>query len=382
MDELKKIFLVSRCAWTLYNFRAGLIHALKDTGHIVVAAGAGGDGYESKVESLGIVYVRLPIDKRGMHPGADLKLFWNLYRWYRRERPDIVHHFTIKPVIYGSIAARIAGVPKIVNTVTGLGYVFTEEKGFLLRTVVKLIYRLALSCATFTFFQNKEDQALFLKKHMVSYKKSGLLRGSGVDIKRFSPQYGLNKSKVILHEKSLTFLMIARLLRHKGVYEFVEAARLLKLNYKDVKFQLLGGRDERNPSVVSKKDLEIWKKEGVVEWLGEAEDIRPLLADADVVVLPSYREGTPRSLLEAAAMGKPLVASDVVGCREVVEDGMNGFLVPPKDGVSLAVAMEKMIQNPRLCFQMGMAGREKIVREFDEVKVVEKIINFYDREKQ
>ena len=371
MDAIKKIFLVSRCSWTLFNFRTGLICALKEAGHFVVGGGAGGDGYEAKVESLGILFVRLPLDKRGIHPGADLKFFWSLYRWYRKEKPDIVHHFTIKPVIYGSIAARLAGVPKIINTVTGLGYVFTEEKGFLLRGIVEWLYRLALSSATFTFFQNKDDLGLFLKKRMVSPKKAGLLAGSGVNTDHFSP-------RARLHEKPLTFLMIARLLRHKGVHEFVEAARLVKKEYPDFYFQIVGGRDERNPTVVSQNDLNRWKKENVIVWLGEVEDVRSVVEKADVVVLPSYREGTPRSLLEAASMGKPLIATDVTGCREVVEDGVNGFLVPSKDVQALAEAMRKMILDSPLRFRMGKAGREKILREFDETAVVQKIIDVYD----
>jgi glycosyltransferase involved in cell wall biosynthesis len=373
----KKIILVSRCAWTLYNFRAGLMRALRQRGHTVVAGGAAGDGFEPKIEALGVPFVPLPVDKKGVNPRADVALFWTLYRWYRRERPDVVHHFTIKPVIYGSIAARLAGVPRIVNTITGLGYVFTEEHVTWLRRLVEWQYHIALACAHFTFFQNQDDQRVFLTHHLVKPAKTGLLPGSGVDCQAFMPCPGMP----LASSKPLTFLMVARLLRDKGVYEFVEAAQMVKADFPQIKCLLLGRRDERNPTVVSKKDLDLWQSEGVTNWLGEVTDVRPLIAQADVVVLPSYyREGIPRSLLEAAAMGKPLITTDAVGCREVVDDGVNGLLVPVRDANALAQAMRYMIAFPAVRERMGKAGREKMEREFDERFVLEKTLQLYTQE--
>src|SRR5262245_38869151 len=324
---MKKIILVSRCAWTLYNFRAGLLRALKNKGHKVIGGGAGGDGFEKYIVDLGVPFVSLPVDKRGINLLADLRLFWTLYRWYRCERPAVVHHFTIKPVIYGSIAARLAGVPRIVNTVTGLGYVFIEDGVTWLRYLVKWLYSIALACAHFTFFQNRDDLTYFAAHGLIRREKAGLLPGSGVDCSFFTPAVTGFRSP----DAPVTFLLVARLLRVKGVEEFVEAARLVKQEIPTSRFQLLGPRDERNPTVVSVHQLENWQEEGIITWLGEKSDVRPVMAQADVIVLPSYyREGTPRALLEAAAMAKPIITTENVGCREVVDDGVNGLLVPVK----------------------------------------------------
>lgn len=370
----KKIILVSRCAWTLYNFRAGLIETLKRYGHTVIGGGAAGDGFEPRIEALGVPFVPLPVDKKGINLRADIELLWTLYRWYRRERPDVIHHFTIKPVIYGSLAARLAGVPRIVNTVTGLGFVFIEEEMEWLRRLVERLYRLALACAHFTFFQNQDDLEAFASRRLVKRSKAGLLPGSGVDTEFFVPCSNTTPEA----DRPLTFIMVARLLRHKGVCEYVEAARRVKLEFPDVQFQLLGRRDERNPSVVLQEDLDRWQADDVITWLGEVPDVRPIVAKADVVVLPSYREGIPRSLLEAAAMGKPIITTDAVGCREVVEDEVNGLLVPVKDAKALAQAMIRMIRNRGMRALMGKASREKAAREFDERVVIEKILKSYE----
>jgi glycosyltransferase involved in cell wall biosynthesis len=371
----RKIILVSRCAWTLYNFRAGLMCALKQKGATVLGGGAGGDGFEPRIEALGVPFISLPVDKRAINPYADIRLLYTLCRWYRREQPQVVHHFNIKPVVYGSLAARLAGVPRIVNTVTGLGFVFMEEQMAWLRRLVEWQYRLALACAHFTFFQNPDDLEFFRARSLVRPDKVGLLPGSGVDCDFFAPAFVPNSPP----GKPLTFLMVARLLREKGVYEFVEAARTVKRDFPGTQFQLLGRRDERNPTVVSQNDLECWQAERVVSWLGEVPDVRPVVARADVVVLPSYREGTPRSLLEAAAMGKPLITTDAVGCREVVDDWVNGLLVPVKDADALAQAMVRLIKQPSMWERMGKAGREKMERQFDERIVLKKTLQVYQQ---
>ena len=373
----KKIFLVSRCAWTLFNFRAGLMRELVKNGNTVIGGGAAGDGFEPKIEALGVKFNGLPVDKKGINPRADVKLFWTLYRWYRKEQPDIIHHFTIKPVIYGSIAARMAKIPKIVNTVTGLGYVFTDEKITWLRRLVVGLYRISLSCADFTFFQNQDDYDFFLSRGLVKESGTALLPGSGVDCEHFSPVPGPNP----LEKSQPTFLMVSRLLKDKGIYEFVEAARLVKEHYPKARFQLLGRRDVRNPNVVPESDLKNWANQGLVSCLGEVSDVRPMMEKSDVVVLPSYREGIPRALLEAAAMAKPIITTDAVGCREVVDDEINGLLVPVKDAPALAGAMERMINDPKMRKRMGKAGRKKVEREFDEKIVIQKILEVYDKGK-
>lgn len=352
--------------------------SLKNRGDEVIGAGAA-DGYEDKLEPMGIKFVRLPIPFKSINPLADLRLLWSYYRLYRRERPEIVHHFTIKPVIYGSIAARLAGVPRIVNTVTGLGFVFSDRARPWLRRLVEVQYRLALGCAHYTFFQNEEDRSLFTSRGLIRPRKTGLLPGSGVDTQQFTPCWPEEEET---DQEPVVFLMMARLLKDKGVYEFVEAARRVRMEYPDAKFLLLGKRDEHNPMVVPMEDLECWRKEGVVAYLGEVSDVRSILAQSDVVVLPSYyREGTPRSLLEAAAMGKPIITTDNVGCREVVDQGVNGLLVPVKNVNALADAMLCMLEDPERRVAMGRAGREKIVREFDEAIVIERCIDVYSKQK-
>jgi glycosyltransferase involved in cell wall biosynthesis len=372
---MKKVILISRCAWTLYNFRAGLIRKLLDQGCTVIGAGSEGDGFEFKLQKLGITFVPLPVSVKPICPVTDLNLLAALYQLYRSERPDVVHHFTIKPVIYGSLVARLCRVPIILNTITGLGAAFIEPRLKWLRWLIEWQYRLALRCSSFTFFQNAEDLAFFRNQSLVPSQRAGLLPGSGVDCESFSPSHGGHPTS-----PTMRFLFVGRLLREKGLYEFMEAARRIKADYPDAEFQLLGRRDERNPSVVPQADLTRWQHEGVVTWLGEVEDVRPIMAAAHVVVLPSYREGTPRALLEAAAMAKPLIATDAVGCREVVEHGVNGLLVPIGDAHALADAMRQFLCHPEWIHQMGSEGRQKMQRQFDERIVISKVLQLYATE--
>jgi len=371
-----KIILVSRCSWTLYNFRAGMMRALKQAGYTVLGGGSGGDGFEPKISALGVTFTHLPIKKKGMNPLADLKLFYRLWRWYRSERPDIVHHFTIKPVIYGSLAARLTGVPKIINTVTGLGYVFTGDNVTVFRAAVRQMFRAGIKCADFTFFQNSDDRQ-YLIGGSSWWQKTDVLPGSGVDCQHFKPAYKPSADD----KATVTFLLVARMLKDKGIYQFVEAARTMRRISPRARFQLLGGRDERNPNVIPSRDLERWQKDGILEWLGVVEDVRPVLAEADVVVLPSYyREGIPRSLLEAAAMSKPIITTDCIGCRETVDHQKTGLLIPPKDVTALIQAMQWMLDHPRQLPIMGEAGRHKIEREFDEDIVIDRVLKEYKRQ--
>lgn len=342
----------------------------------MLAGGMGGDGFESKIEQLGVPFNPLPLDQRSMNPWNDIKLFLALYKWYRRERPEVVHHFTIKPVIYGSLAAQLAGVPRIINTITGLGFTFIEENMVWLRRLVKCQYKLALRGSHFTFFQNVDDLQYFVSHRLVHARKTRLAPGSGIDSTWFSPGAAEGKSA----EKGTSFLLVARVLREKGVYEFVEAARLVKAEFHDASFVILGRRDELNPSVVPRVDLDRWQAEGIIRWLGEVLDVRSVLAKVDVVVLPSYREGLPRSLLEAASMAKPIIAADTPGCREVVAHGVNGLLVPVKEVNALAHAMVKMIQHPEMRACMGKLGREKVRQQFEQKHVTEIILNAYVEE--
>lgn len=370
----KKIILVSRCAWTLFNFRSGLIRSLLKKCGAILGGGAGGDGFEVKVRDLGIVFVPLPISRRPIDPFSDCLLLWTLFWWYRRERPDVVHHFTIRPVIYGSLAAWLAGVPKIVNTISGLGTVFGDGQKAWLRSIVEAQYKLSLCLAHMTFFQNEDDYRYFIARGLVKREQADVVPGSGVDCELFSPRSQMEASP----NGSVTFLLSARLLLEKGIYDFVQAARLVHQVYPDTQFQLLGRRDERNPNVIAKKDLDLWKAEGIITWLGEVLDVRPIVAKADVIVLPTYyREGVPRALLEASAMGKPIIATDTVGCREAVDQEKNGILVPVKDPHALAVAMIRLIESPDMRCRMGKAGRARVMERFDERFVIERTIDSY-----
>lgn len=368
-----KVILVSRCAWTLFNYRSGLIRALCDRGSRVLAGGAADDGFGPQVEALGARFRPLPVDRNMTSVVGDLRLFVTLVRWYRRERPEVVHHFTVKPAIYGSIAARLAGVPCVVATVTGLGHPFLANDRPWLRRLVEGLYWVALTCAHRVFFHNRDDRRLFIERGLVSESRSELLPGSGVDCVRFSPDT-CPRGRA---GPPARVLLPARLLREKGVYEFVEAARRVKEQLPGTCFEIIGRRDERNPSVVPAGDLRRWQAEGIVAWRGEVADVRPALAESDVVVLPSYREGVPRALLEAAAMGKPVITTDTAGCRDVVEDGRTGLLVPVGDGPALARAIVRLVSDSEACRTMGAAGREKVLREFDERTVIARILDEY-----
>ena len=372
---MKKIIIISRCSWTLSNFRSGLMRKLVGDGYDVQAGGAAvGNGCEKRIESIGVKFNDLPVNENAISPQSDLSLFWYLYRWYRAEKPAVVHHFTIKPVVYGSIAAKFAGVPKIINTISGLGYSFNADTSLPLRTTVEFLYRIALKCSDFVFFQNYDDLELFRSRRLVSPAKSERLPGSGVDCEHFKPVLG-SKRKEMDH---VEYLMVARMLKDKGLFEFVSAARAVKAVAPNTRFKLLGKIDARNPLVVSRNTIDSWQKEGVVKYLGEVSDVRPFIGEADVIVLPSYyREGLPRALLEASAMSKPIITTDSVGCRDAVENAVNGLLVPVKDAESLAEAMLKLYRNPDLRDRMGKAGRIRAEREFDEKSVINKIIRKY-----
>lgn len=369
-----KVFVISRCAWTLFNFRRSLIEAISARGARVVALGAGGDGYEEKLTGAGIEFRHIPVSRRGLNPLADLWLFVRLASMMVRERPDVVHCFTIKPAIYGTLAAHVCGARAIVVTITGLGHAFTSASGWLTRFVGAL-YRFALARADVVYFQNDDDRRLFIARSLVARDKTRLCAGgSGVDLARFSPaplpvESGRSRPR---------FLMIARLIREKGVLEYLEASRIVRERYPDAECWLLGGEDPRNPSALRPEEIDALKGSNDVRWLGAADDVRPFIAQSDVIVLPSYREGLPRSLLEGGAMGRPAIAADVVGCRDVVVDGATGILVRARDAAALADAMTHLIEHPARVVEMGRAARERVVEHYDERSVLRETISQYN----
>ena len=332
------------------------------------------DAYADRLSILGCRFIVLPMDNKGTHPGRDLLLLIRFLKLFYRERPDVFLGYTVKPNIYGSIAAHILGIP-VVNNIAGLGAVFIKD-GWLVR-LVRGLYRVALSRSAKVFFQNNDDRVLFMNSGLVRPEVADLLPGSGIDLTRFSS----NSDDTALQHSTgndghFRFLLIARMLRDKGVGEYVTAAKLIRLRYPHAECCLLGFVDVQNPAAISRAEMDAWVAQGDVIYLGVSDDVRVEIAMADCIVLPSYREGTPRTLLEAAAMGKPIVTTDAVGCREVVDDGVNGYLCRVRDAEDLAEKMLRMIElSPSARAYMGAAGRKKIELEFNEKIVIDKYLD-------
>lgn len=366
------LLFVSSIFANLFHFRRGLMRALLARGHRVTAAAAE-DGYERPLAEMGVVcrpwrHIR----RGGLNPLEEARFFRELVHSYHRERPDLILHYTIKPVIYGSLAAALTGIPSLC-TVTGSGYALSGN-GLLYHLSCGL-YKTALHFPQAVFFQNPDDQEFFLGRHLVPPGKIRLVPGSGVDLNYYSPRpHGQRASEGVV------FLFIGRLLWDKGIGEYAQAAGVVKRAFPQAEFQVLGGLDPGNPAVVPEEQVRTWEREGKIRWLGEVRDVRPFISQADAVVLPSYREGIPRSLLEAMAMAKPIITTDSVGCREVVEDGQNGFMVPVRDAAALAAAMVKMISiGEERRRDMGRYGRLKAEREFDERLVIQKYMEEIER---
>lgn len=346
--------------WNLRNFRGGLIDGLVRNGWNVVVAAPDIDPQWTARRKL--TPVELSVDRSGLNPFRDLMLMAVYYRLFRKHRPEFFLGFTAKPNIYGSIAARFSGVVSLPN-VSGLGTAFIDRGP--LSTLVSRLYRLAFARCPIVFFQNEDDRDLFVGRNIVRLGQARLLPGSGVDLDRFrpAPPTAIGETR---------FLFIGRLLGDKGVREFVEAAEQLRRYHPDWKFQLLGAVDEGNRSSIRASEFDQWVRSGCVEYLGQADDVRPHIEAATAVVLPSYREGLPRSLLEAAAMARPLVATDVPGNRRIVEHGVNGLLCKPRNPEDLAQAMRAVgTMDAADREAMGNAGRASVERQFSERLVVD-----------
>jgi glycosyltransferase involved in cell wall biosynthesis len=360
------IAISTNTAWNIANFRSGLIRAIQAEGWDVLAI-APPDEYVERIQALGCRFITVQMDSKGSNPLDDAKLLFKYFRILQRERPSVFLGYTIKPNVYGSLAAHALRIP-VINNVSGLGTAFIRNSW--LTSVVKHLYRLALRHSDMVFFQNRDDRQLFTDQRLVALERTALVPGSGIDLRRFTPIVQAPSNA------GTRFLLIARLLYDKGVREYVEAARRVKDTHRDATFALLGFLDANNRTAVRREDVQSWVAEGIIEYLGTADDVRPYIADADCIVLPSYREGTPRTLLEAAAMGKPLIATDVPGCREVVEHGHNGFLCRVRDADDLASAMMKFVRlSAAERARMGQAGRAKVERQFDEQLVIDAYIN-------
>jgi glycosyltransferase involved in cell wall biosynthesis len=359
----RRIVLAANSAWHIANFRSELIHALSARGFAPIAIAP--PDPDHRLRALGIEQRDVGLSRSGLNPLADLRLLIGYRRILQRERPLAYLGFTIKPNIYGCYAAGMLGIPAIAN-ISGLGTAFIRRGPLL--WLVSTLYRIALRRAAVVFFQNPDDQALFLQRKLVRAAQARLIPGSGVDLKRFRP--------APLPPGPVRFLFVGRLLGDKGVRELVAAARQVRRTHPDVQVQLLGPIDGDNRTGITCSEVESWVAEGVIEYQGETDDVRPFIADAAAMILPSYREGVPRSLLEGAAMGRPLIVTDVPGCREVVEDGVTGFLCRARDPASLALAMGRLADLPAAeRYRMGSAARAKIEKGFSEERVIEAYLN-------
>jgi glycosyltransferase involved in cell wall biosynthesis len=366
-----KVIIALNSSWNLLNFRSGLIRALVAEGYEVVAV-APDDAYSARLSELGCRFVALPMDNQGTHPFRDLMLFVRFLLLLRRERPAVLLAYTVKPNVYGSLAAGLLGIP-VVNNIAGLGAVFIKG-GWLVR-LVRGLYRLALRRSAKVFFQNGDDRALFIDAGLVKPEQTDLLPGSGIDLRRFSA----NEKSSMLSPKDVgrpfRFLLIARMLRDKGVVEYVTAAKQIRARWPNVECTLLGFLDVQNPAAISTDEMNAWVAVGDVRYLGVSDDVRLEITQADCIVLPSYREGTPRTLLEAAAMAKPIITTDAVGCRDVVDDGVNGYLCQVRDANDLAAKMHAMLGlSVAERAAMGQAGRKKMELQFDEKIVIDKYL--------
>jgi glycosyltransferase involved in cell wall biosynthesis len=371
--------LFANTDWYLYNFRRSLALALRDAGHEVLLVSPPGP-YGARLQALGLRWVAAPMERRSLNPLRELALLRWLRQLMQAEQVDLVHGFTIKCAVYGSLAARWAarapGQPARVNAVAGMGYVFTSNdlKARLLRPVVRALLKLALGgYGARLVLQNPDDVALFQDARLVDATQVRLIAGSGVNCERFAPRVP-GAGRV---DGPFRVVLPARLLWDKGLQEYAEAARRLKDEGRVICFLLAGDPDPGNPAAVPEATLREWVAQGLLEWLGHVDDMPALLASVDAVVLPSYREGLPRGLIEAAACALPLVTTDVPGCREVVRHEQDGLLVPVKDGAALARAIARLQDDPALRERLGQAARARALAEFDERSVITRTIDVY-----
>lgn len=358
-----KIVVLGGYAKSLINFRGPLLLAMVKLGHEVIGCGPEEDGaVKSELAEMGIGYEAFPLHRAGLNPVQDVGSLAALVRLLKRTKPDMVFSYAIKPVIYGSIAARICRIPRrrICSMITGLGSTFAggNVKKRIVARFALLLYRLGMRCNGVVFFQNRDDRDFFQRSKLLDPNiRPVIVNGSGVDLDAFA--------QVPAVVEPISFLLIARLLKSKGIPEYVEAAKVVKRRYPQVEFRLAGPLDP-NPDAILKTELDDWKQSGTISYLGMLRDVRPELARTSVFVLPSYYgEGIPRTILEAMAMGKPIITANTPGCRETVQDGWNGFLVPARDPTALSDVMQRFIETPGLIAEMGNNSRALAAEKFD-----------------
>jgi glycosyltransferase involved in cell wall biosynthesis len=365
----KLLYLVTE-DWYFCSHRLPIARAARDAGYEVLVA-TRVDRHGDAIRREGFELLPLNLRRREMRPWRELGALAEIVRLYRRVRPHIVHHVAMKPVVYGSIAARLAGVPVVINALAGLGFVFASStrRARILRPFLKLALRgLVAGGGCQAVVQNPDDEKL-MQGIGVSGERITVIRGSGVDPTAFRPMPEPGGDVVVT--------MVSRMLRDKGVGELVEAARQLRDGVHRLRVQLVGPSDPENPAAIPEITLRNWEREGVVQWLGQRDDVAELWARSHIAVLPSYREGLPKALLEAAACGRPMVATDVPGCREIVIDGETGLLVPARDSASLAQALARLAADAALRKHMGDAARRRVVDHFSQERVAAETLELY-----
>jgi glycosyltransferase involved in cell wall biosynthesis len=367
----KVLFIVTE-DWYFWMHRSNLAKHLQKIGYQVFVATTRGSHY-SEIVSSGFTFIELQIQRKSLNPIQRIQNLFSIRRVLQRVKPDIIHNISIQPIFLVNLATYLNPKAKIINSFTGLGYLFLGDswKKRFLSTIFSIVLRFLFIHKNRIFtFENQDDKNLFQTKKILSQKKVFVLPGSGVDSKRF-----------YFSETNLStynILLPARLLYDKGILEFVEAARILKIKYPHYSFWLAGRLDFDNPSSIPQSKVQEWEREGLVQWLGNVDDMPQLYKSASIVCLPSYREGLPMSLLEAASIGRPLVATDTPGCREIVRDGENGFLVPVYSIQPIADAIEKILENSELRIQMGKRSRELVESYFKQEIVFREIENIYN----
>lgn len=364
-----RVILFANSDWYLYNYRLTLAKFLQRKGHEVILISPHGK-YAAAIEAEGFVWHRLDFSRRSMHPGEALKTVFQLRRLLRELRPDVLHNFTLKSVLYGSLAAKGLGVGRVINAVTGRGYLFINHsmRVNIAKWITEVLLRFALKGSR-VIFQNEDDMRLYIDLKLVEADQASLIYGSGVDVERFVPARQ--------RPAEMNIILPSRLLADKGVYEFVEAARIVHIAHPSTKFILVGEPDEGNPSSIHADELQVWVQDGLVAWWGWQDDMLQVYHRASIVCLPSYSEGLAKCLLEAAACGIPIITTDIAGCREAVLDGESGFLVPVRDAKALARSIMNVVDQRDLLVLMGKKGRGYIIRNFSVNRVINDTYQYY-----
>ncbi|MBQ6502373.1 MAG: glycosyltransferase family 4 protein [Flexilinea sp.] len=366
-----KAILFANTDWYLYNFRLAYAEFLKEKGWEVCFLSPVGE-HVQKLEEAGFRHIAIEFSRKGLNPLQENETIRRIKAIYAQEKPDLVQQFTIKCDIYGSLAAKELGIRAVINTITGLGYMFLSDKVHvkLIREVVKRLYRKALR-GTEVIFENPDDRRLFIEMGLVGEENSHIVPGTGIDIEKFIPVPPPNSIPLTI--------LPSRMIWDKGVSEFVEAAKMIRESGVNARFALVGNNDIGNPTCIPFDKLTQWQKEGNVEWWGWQDDVVTVISMSHIICLPSYREGLPKILIEAASSGRPIVTTDVPGCREVVEDGVNGFLVPAKNAEKLRDALLKLIENEELRIKMGEESRKIAKDRFSNQIVNEAIYAVYQK---